>query len=111
MGKYENILETIGLDGEVQSEISKSLFELGQIRNAIVHCGGRVDRQLKESCPWLTPNIGEKITIKHSDYLKYATAVSSYGVLIISRIREQRRKEKEEQAAKDANLVGRVEVV
>ena len=61
--RFEVMLKPFGLDGSVPEKLRRDMFEFGQIRNAIVHRGGHVDRQLSNACPWLGFAVGEELPI------------------------------------------------
>ncbi len=86
-GKFEKLLEAIGLGGSIDEKLRRDLFEMSQIRNAIVHCGGTVDQILKNNCPWIKWQVLETIKLNHNDYIKYYKAVHVYLYIIINRIR------------------------
>ena len=100
VGKFEDLLTPIGLGGTVADSVRRTLLEIIEVRNTIVHRAGVVDKQLKARCPWLTVEIGETIKIDHFHYWKYLSAVTTYlaelyrranhrGILKISKERMQ----------------------
>src|SRR5262249_16660591 len=44
--KFEAILEPFGLSGTVEQRVRRDIFELNQVRNALMHRGGFADRRL-----------------------------------------------------------------
>lgn len=86
--RFESLLAPFGLDGEVPENAARSLFELGQIRNAIVHRAGKVDKQLLDSCPWLTQKRNESIKVTSGMMNKYFYASTVYITMLIFRIQK-----------------------
>lgn len=89
INRFESILKPFGFSGEVSKETRKYIFELGQIRNAIVHRAGHADRTLVDSCPWLNLKIGQKIKVSKDIYIRCYGAAHAYIIQIISRIGEK----------------------
>ncbi len=88
IGRFEAILKPLTLDGPVPAQLRKDMFEFGQVRNLIVHRGGRIDPQLTNSCPWLNLKVGNQLSITEEQFHKYSRAVRYYASLIIYRIGE-----------------------
>lgn len=85
--RFECLLHQFGLDGSVDETQSRSLFELSQVRNAIVHNRGRADRRLIESCPWLDLKLGDKVRVSHQMWTGHSAAVAQYVLELIQRVR------------------------
>jgi hypothetical protein len=83
--RFESILKPIGLFGPLDDEIRRDIFELSQIRNAILHRASRADQRLIDACPWLKISPGEKIVISLADSDRYVHSVTEYLKLIIKR--------------------------
>lgn len=84
--RFEGVLDALGFSGAVPDVTKRNLYELGQVRNAIVHRGGVADRQLVRACPWLTFEVGEAFRITPQMFLRYASAASKYITLLIGRV-------------------------
>lgn len=78
VGKFSPILKLFGLEPRIGDNLRRALHELCQVRNVIVHCGGRVDRKLVQECPWLSSNIGDRIKISHEIYYWYYIAAERF---------------------------------
>lgn len=78
IGRFEPILEPIGLGGPVDPNLKEILFELSQIRNAIVHKSGIADKRIVEGCPWLNLKPGMMIKIKGQNFYSYLMAAYCY---------------------------------
>jgi hypothetical protein len=88
ISRFENLLAMVCLGGSVGDELRKSLFELQQIRNVLVHRSGIVDRKLCDSCPWLQLKIGDPLVIGRKQHYKYANAVGEYVLELVFRTGE-----------------------
>ena len=86
--RFEAVLDALGFSGAVPDVTKRNVYELGQVRNAIVHRGGVADRQLVRACPWLTFEVGEAFRITPQMFLRYALAASKYITLLIGRVQE-----------------------
>jgi len=69
--RFETLLEPFGLSGSVDELIRRTIFELQQVRNVIVHRGARADRQLIERCPWLGLKNGETLVINKNMSIRF----------------------------------------
>jgi hypothetical protein len=84
--RFEGLLKVFGLDGDVPDTIKKTLFELQQVRNVLVHKGGIVDLSLVGSCPWLGLSVGENFKIDLDKLKIYFDSVFDYVTLLIDRL-------------------------
>jgi len=87
VNRFEALLNPFGLDGPIDSNTSKKLFELAQVRNVIVHRRGRADRRLIDACPWLNTQLGERVSVRHAMWREYNDAVAAYVLELIQRVR------------------------
>jgi len=87
VGKFEALLENIGLAGAVDDAVRRNLLEMSEVRNLLVHRAGIVDSRFAAACPWLTPKLGDKHTVTHSDYARYNEALHDYLFCLINRVR------------------------
>jgi len=60
INRVETLLAPFGLSGDVPDDIQRDIFEMGQIRNVLVHRGGIADRRFVDCCPWLGTSAGMK---------------------------------------------------
>lgn len=89
IGRFEAVLDPVGLGGAVDEIVRRALFELNQIRNVIVHKGGRADRRLVESCAWLGMQRGDTVRVSGSMFRRYQLAAYWYVVELRSRVDER----------------------
>jgi len=86
VARFETLLEPFGLAGAIPKRLRREIFELGQVRNALVHRAGKVDRQLLDACPWLDHKIGDDLHVTGPTLLSYQGAAIAYVKLIICRL-------------------------
>jgi hypothetical protein len=86
--KFEAILEPFGLSGTVHQRLRRDIFELNQIRNALVHRAGIADRRLIDACPWLGLTVGDQVKIDVHTSRRYFGAVVTYATELICRVGE-----------------------
>ncbi|HUN54032.1 MAG TPA: hypothetical protein VMU29_02635 [Smithella sp.] len=84
--QFEAILDVFKWSGNIGDKTRKDLFELGNIRNNLVHRRGIADKRLVESCPWLNMKIGDRIKVDALSFHRYTTAIMIYTAVIIKRI-------------------------
>ena len=82
VGRFETLLNPIGLGGPVHDEVRKVLLELAEVRNLVAHRGGMIDRYFAEHCPWFGQTVGERLLISARQlgiYMQAARAVPALG--------------------------------
>lgn len=84
--QFETILAVFKWSGKVDEQTKKELFELGNIRNILVHRKGVADKRIVESCPWLNMKIGECLKVDSISFHRYANTILLYVGMIIKRI-------------------------
>lgn len=87
--KFEAILEPFGLSGDVPDNLRRAIYELGQVRNLIVHRSSRVDKQFVAACPWLDQTIGKELSVTTPAFMRYAFAAIFYTVILKRRVGEK----------------------
>jgi hypothetical protein len=83
---FENLLDRIGLSGEVDPQTKKDTWEIHHLRNVIVHRASFADRRLVRSCPWLDLKLGQKVVITHGALGSYGDAMCKYILTIAHRL-------------------------
>lgn len=86
VGRYESVLEAVGLSGPVPESVRSAMFELTEVRNVIVHRNAIADRRLKERCPTLKCEIGRAISIPKIDFAVVSSAAIAYLLEIWRRV-------------------------
>jgi hypothetical protein len=87
--RFESLLESIGLAGHVDEDDAKTLHELCQVRNVILHRYGVADRRFVEACPWLSYKVGDPVHISARMIENYLLGVQSYLVRLVTRVGEK----------------------
>jgi len=78
IGKYERLLQAVGLGGAIDDTVQRALFELVQVRNALVHAGGKADAKFCKSCPSFKLVPGSAISITSEMSQRYRVATISF---------------------------------
>jgi hypothetical protein len=97
VGRFETLLEPFGLSGAVPDAVRRTIFELSQIRNVLVHRRGIADRRLVQQCPWLGLAIGDRVTISHGRYTAFRFAAMTYAMEILQRLRCRHGRERDDE--------------
>jgi hypothetical protein len=85
IGKYEGLLEVVGLGGQVDSAAREIFLELTEVRNVVVHRGGRVDGRFRERCPFVNWTVGDSVQFTPGRLDRYHAAVSYYVLELFAR--------------------------
>lgn len=85
--RFESLLHPFGLSGAVDEKCQRTLYELSQVRHALVHRNGIADKKLVDACPWLGLTPGQSLLISHRMWRSYNDALGHYVVEIIQRVR------------------------
>jgi hypothetical protein len=84
--RFESLLKPLGLSGAVAEDTRKDIFELSQIRNAILHRASRADQKLIEACPWLNLEPGNRVVVTRADSDRFVRSVTDYLKTVIKRL-------------------------
>jgi len=87
--RFEGLLSTVHLGGEIPGAVRQTVFELGQVRNVILHRGGIADQALADQCPWMDAPVGEELRISHHRFEEYVFEVMHYVAIVRDRISER----------------------
>lgn len=85
VGRFDAVLELIGLGGSAPSPIDEVLIELSEIRHCVVHRGGLIDRRFLEACPWITMNLGSVLPASLKRYWFHRNAIYWYVLDLVRR--------------------------
>lgn len=78
ISRFESVLCQFFKTEGLPPELRKILYELSQVRNAIVHRAYKADRMLTRSCPWLKLKTGQRLKVTEPMLDKYFGAVGLY---------------------------------
>jgi hypothetical protein len=84
--RFEALLEPVRFSGPIDPLLVKSIHELSQIRNTIIHRASIADSHFVEKCPDLGYKIGDTVSIDYRDYEKYYCAIGEYILEIARRL-------------------------
>jgi hypothetical protein len=76
--KFEQYLESFGLNGSLNDEDRKNILALHCFRNCIVHNDFMVDERFVEYCGWLHLKLNDRIVIKDEDFRAYESSILVY---------------------------------
>jgi hypothetical protein len=84
--RFEGMFSALGVGGAVAEGVGKLVWELGQVRNVILHRGGVVDEQFASACPWTGMVSGQQLVVTRNRCLEYVLATTHYSNIIRSRL-------------------------
>jgi hypothetical protein len=85
---FEVVLGQFGLSGQLDDNLKRTLMEMQQIRNVLVHRSGIFDEKASRTCPWMDWKIGKKVKLSGSQINIYVESVIQYMTIIAKRPRE-----------------------
>lgn len=80
VGKFEVVLSALSLNGQIDDEIRRAIFECCQVRNLIVHRNALVDSRFASACPWLPSQLGCALPITRTHLYLYFYAAFWYAI-------------------------------
>lgn len=84
--RFEALLSTIGLKGNLNKKLRRDLIEVSHVRNLIIHRLGVADSRFVEACPWLRLKEGSSLKIGRKRFDKYVATLVRYGTEIAWRM-------------------------
>lgn len=85
--RFESLLQPFGLAGPVDEDCQKTLYELSQVRHALVHRSGIADKKFVDACPWIGAVPGSPLLVTHRMWRSYNEALAHYVLELIQRVR------------------------
>jgi hypothetical protein len=82
---FEGMLAAVSLDGVIDDDIKKTIWEMHHVRNVIVHRVSLADRRLVKNCSWMGLRIGDKVVVTHESLGSYGEALAKYVLIIVER--------------------------
>ncbi|HXV79024.1 MAG TPA: hypothetical protein VEG60_04020 [Candidatus Binatia bacterium] len=86
IGRFEAVLNQIGLGGPVDADVQRTILELSQIRHVIIHRLGKADEKLAITCPWLNLRPGQRVRITQKQFRQFYLAFFWYMLELDRRI-------------------------
>jgi hypothetical protein len=84
-GRFESLLNAIALGGPIDPRVRPSLVELVEIRNLLVHRGGKTDKKFIDACSWLNIEIGSDLPINRGLFDRCYSAAMWYLLELLRR--------------------------
>ena len=84
--RFETLLSPFGLSGAVPERTAKAIYEMGQVRNVIIHRAGIVDPQFRKACPWVKGRTGTRLNVSSKMMARYLLAENLYITTLICRV-------------------------
>jgi hypothetical protein len=78
IGRFEAILAPVGMGGDVPDVVRRTIFELSEVRNVLVHRRGFADKRFVSNCPWFGVGSGDELLLTQERFELYDLAVSYY---------------------------------
>ena len=100
IGRFEAILDPVRLGGSVDENVKRTLFELSQVRNCVVHKSGIADRRLIDACPWLNAERGKELRVTDAMFHRYMMAVYWYLFELRGRVDERNGEQRDAELVK-----------
>jgi hypothetical protein len=88
VGRFDLLLDAVGIGVIHDEDRRRTLFELSKVRNVIVHQAGKADKQFVSDCPWVNATVGRRVTIDGARYGSYVSAVMGYAADVAERGRQ-----------------------
>jgi hypothetical protein len=88
VGRFEDILNPVGLGGPVDNYVAKAILELGEVRHVLVHRGGFVDAKFEDRCPWVPKYGAGVLRVTPGFFLVYFFAVMTYMAELMARLQQ-----------------------
>ena len=77
--RFEGLLGIFGLGTPVDEATRKQVYELGKVRDLLVHRDGMVDRAFAQACPWVPCSLTERLEVQSASVLGYATGAVQFS--------------------------------
>ena len=86
INRFEDVLASFALSDAVEEDMSRTFFEMQQLRNLHAHRLGYADRTFVDRCPWLDPAEDGYVQVTHEMLETYFEAVAWYTLEIMCRV-------------------------
>jgi len=86
VGRFESLLSAVGYGGQVEEIVRRTLLELSEVRNVVVHRAGKADDRFIERCPWMNLTKGSRLALSRIDFSRYAAASNWYAFELLHRL-------------------------
>lgn len=79
-------LDCFGLSLVLETDTRRSLTEMCELRNVIMHRSGFLDRRFLDKCPWRTDTVGTPVTLSHDTMRVYFDAAGKIAVALVEAV-------------------------
>lgn len=86
--KYLSMLEVFSIKPAINKKVEKDITELIGIRNVLVHCGGFVDSQFIQLCPWYKCELRQQIKVNEEQFTRYHNSMFSLIYEVLKSLKE-----------------------
>jgi hypothetical protein len=86
IGRFEAVLNQIGLGDPVDTDVQRTILALSQIRHVIIHRLGKADDKLVTTCPWLNLRPGQRVRVTQKQFRQFYLAFFWYMLELDRRI-------------------------
>lgn len=83
MARQLNMLSAFDINVDLTEQVSRTLSEMGALRDVILHNGGVIDERFQTRCPWLHHTVGEHIVINADVLGRYFDAASEFATQLL----------------------------
>lgn len=86
VGRFQAVLECLGLGGGVHDAVRDELFTCSKYRNCLVHRDGFIDRRLAESVPIFAPMVGTRLGVQTRDLRRFLSSSNWFMLECLARV-------------------------
>lgn len=72
IGRFDCLLDAVGLGGGVPDSMRRAVLELSELRNVLTHRDGVCDKRVSQRCPWLRLRVGDRVSISRNRFSAYS---------------------------------------
>jgi hypothetical protein len=89
ISRLETVLDPFDLTGSVPENVRRTIFELSNVRNVLIHMNGIVDPRFREACPWIEWPEGHEVRLIGDHLRAYGLAASWYFLELHRRVHDK----------------------
>lgn len=86
-GRFENILKTVGIDGQVPASVSRSVFDAHRTRNICAHKSGIIDNEYLQNGDVENLKAGDRVPLDFPAFARLMHGIHMYAIVILNRWR------------------------
>lgn len=89
IGRFESLLEAVGLGGAYPSQLGRNIYEMQQVRNVFAHRRGISDQRFVNACPQLGYSVGQAVRIDRETWIDFTATTVAYAGVLLHRVQEK----------------------